>query len=362
MNFLKNILGKKDEPINNYQDFWAWFMNTEKSFFNAIKNGGNIERDFFARLSPKLAELKGGFFYLTGMYDDNTAELVLTPDGDVKNIVFVEELVNDAPKIPGWKFTALKPALDIENVNISMADYMFNSQTLSFYSNDYQEYPDEIDITVVHKDFMEENKAVITNGIFIFLDNFLGELNAVSTIDNLRVIGEHDAQKELIPIAKLKDFLIWREKEFLEKYEGIRYDTENDSYSGLEAELGDGKPVIAIVNTALSEWDRKASHPWILKAEIRYNGETNGLPDNVTYELLNRIEDEVLEELRDIDGYLNIGRQTADGLREVYFACKDFRKPSKIMYQLTNKYADKLDITYDIFKDKYWQCVDRFRS
>jgi hypothetical protein len=51
-------------------------------------------------------------FFLTGMYNDDTVELVLTADGAVKNIVFVEELVNSAPKIEGWKFTALKPALD----------------------------------------------------------------------------------------------------------------------------------------------------------------------------------------------------------------------------------------------------------
>ena len=37
--------------------------------------------------------------------------------------------------------------------------------------------------------------------------------------------------KELIPISKLKDFLTWREKEFIEKYEGTRHNTENDSYA-----------------------------------------------------------------------------------------------------------------------------------
>jgi hypothetical protein len=54
-------------------------------------------------------------FFLTGMMDHNRAELVLTADRTINNIVFVEELVATAPEIPGWKFTALKPALDIEN-------------------------------------------------------------------------------------------------------------------------------------------------------------------------------------------------------------------------------------------------------
>src|SRR5882757_2259292 len=113
MSFLKNIFKTKEEPLQSGEDFWNWFRKNEKTFHKVIKDQGNIEKDFFDKLSPKLNELKDGFFYLTGMYDDNTAELDITADGTVKNIVFVEELIKSAPNIDGWKFTALKPALDI---------------------------------------------------------------------------------------------------------------------------------------------------------------------------------------------------------------------------------------------------------
>ena len=33
----------------------------------------------------------------------NTSELVITPDGVIKNIAFVEELVQAAPKMINWK-------------------------------------------------------------------------------------------------------------------------------------------------------------------------------------------------------------------------------------------------------------------
>ncbi|MEO8150857.1 MAG: hypothetical protein ABI723_24705 [Bacteroidia bacterium] len=187
MSFLKNIFSKKDEPVKSYEDFWNWFHKNEKTFFNVVKEHSNIEKDFFYKLSPKLNEIKDGFFYLTGMYDDNTAELIITADGTIKNIVFAEELVNEAPKIEGWKFTALKPALDIKAVNIEMAGFKFNDENLSFYANDYADYPDEIDITIMHNDFTEENKSAITNGTYIFLDNYLGELGFATTIDNLTV-------------------------------------------------------------------------------------------------------------------------------------------------------------------------------
>jgi len=364
MSFIKKIFNKKEEPIKSYADFWNWFQTNEKTFFTVVKNHKNIEKVFFDKLSPKLAELKkDGYFCLTGMYDDNTAELILTADGDVKNIVFVEELVEQAPKINGWKFTALKPALNIENVSINMAGHQFNSENLFFYSNDHADYPDEIDISIIHNDLTDKNRKQLESGVYIFLDNYLGELDFVNNIDNLKIIGKHEAEKELIPIAKLKDFITWRQKEFIEKYDGVRYDTENDEYSILEAELESGNKLIAAIDTQLLNWDSKASHPWIAVITIKYDGSaTNGMPNEDDCESLNEIDKTILQQLSDKYGYLYIGRQTADGERDIYFACKDFRKPSKVFFNTQQEYANRFEIEYDIYKDKYWQSFERFKS
>jgi len=361
MGILKNLFKTKEQPVKSNGEFWDWFQKNESAFSKVIREQNDIENNFFAKLAPKLNELKDGFYYLTGMFDEKTVELVLTADGAINNIVFIEELVNVAPKIDGWRFTALKPAMPIKDVAIHMGDYKFDSENLNFYSNEDANFPDEISITIVHDDFTEQNKAVITNGVYIFLDNFLGELNAVATIDGLEIIGKKNATKPLVPIEKLKDFLIWRQSEFVEKYEGVRHDTESDSYSALKAELENGNMLLAIINMDLLGWDRKASHPWILNIEIRYNGAgTNGMPDNDTYQLLEKIEEEITKQLKDIDGYLNIGRQTADGVRDIYFACKDFRLPSKIAYTVQQKHSRQIEISYDIYKDKYWRSFDHF--
>ncbi|MCO5948871.1 DUF695 domain-containing protein [Mucilaginibacter flavidus] len=361
MSFFKNIFQTKEPPIKSNEEFWDWFKKNESTFAKVVKEQNDIENNFFAKLAPKLNELKDGFYYLTGMFDKNTVELVLTPDGVINNIVFVEELVNAAPKIDGWRFTALKPALDITDVSIQMGGYNFSSENISFYQNDDTNFPDEIDITIVHDDFNEQNKPAIANGVYIFLDNLLGELNAITTIDRVVLVSKKAAKKPLVPIGKLKDFLAWRQAEFVEKYEGVRHDTESDSYSGLEAKLANGNMLLAIINMDLLAWDRKASHPWILNIEIKYNGAgTNGMPDNDTYQLLEKIEEEITKELKDIDGYLNIGRQTADGVRDIYFACKDFRLPSKTAYTAQQKHSRQIEISYDIYKDKYWRSFDHF--
>ena len=86
------------------------------------------------------------------------------------------------------------------------------------------------------------------------------------------------------------------------------------------------------------------------------------MPNSLTYDLLNEIEDKIMLELKDSDGYLNIGRQTADSVREIYFACIEFRKPSKVLHRIKKEYSNKIELDFDIYKDKYWQSFNRFIS
>lgn len=363
MSLLKTLFGKKSRPIESYSDFWEWFMKNEKKFLQAVKEHDNINELFFNKLSPKLEELNDGFWFLAGMHDENTAELILTADGDIKKIVFIEELVSHAPRIDNWKITALKQPSEKNQFGINMEGYSFDESTMHFYSVDHQDYPDEIDLVIVHNDLTEENKNTIATGAFLALDNSLGELKSVTTIDNVSFISPSEAKKDLIPLEKMRDFLVWREKEFTEKYDGIRHDTDNDNYSGLEGTLENGLPVVALVNKELLNWDRKASHPWITSVTIKYEDKDyRGLPSKETYELLDEIENQLMAQLKDSDGYLNIGRETANNSREIYFACIDFRKPSKVLDKLEKKISKQFNIEFDIYKDKYWQSLDKFMS
>lgn len=364
MGFLNKLLGKKEVSVHSNNDFWNWFLKHEKQFFKAVKNGDNIHKDFFDKLAPRLDEINNGIYFLTGMFDDQTAELILTPDGVIRNIYAIEELVKAAPEIEGWKFTTLKPATTIKDFSIDYDGIKFNTENLKFYPNIQEGYPDEIDLTIVYDDFTEDKKSIVTNGVYIFLDNYLGELHSVTLIDNMKVVGPDGVSDELIPIEKLKDYLIWREKEFVEKYEGTRHNTENDIYSGFEGTAKDGGIIISTINTGVLTWDKKASHPWIVIIKIPFDSSknNNGMPDNETYQFLNEIEDEVIKDLIDVEGYLNIGRETSANKREIFFACKDFRKPSKVLDVLIKKYKADFKISYEIYKDKYWQSFRYFEQ
>lgn len=362
MSFFKRLFGKREQPIETVNDFWKYFEAHAATFHKVVQEHKNIHTEFLDKIGAKLSQLSEGIFYLTGMYDDNTAELILTPDGNITMVAFIEDLVAAAPNIPNWRFTALKPSSSIENTNISMDGFDFSKDTLFFYENSNEEYPDEIDITMVHKDYSEANERPIVSGIYIFLDNYLGELNAIADIDGMSFANLETATEELVPIEKLKAYLNWRKKEFIEKYEGTRFSSDEDSYRVYEAKNKNQEPFIAVMNTSLLNWDSKASHPWILDVTFNFDGsENNGLPMQEELGLMTTIEDGIMELLKDEDGYLNIGRETGGNERCIYFACKEFRKPCIILPKFQRNYP-QLDIQYRIYKDKYWRSFSHYPS
>lgn len=363
MSIFNRIFGKKEEnsnfEIKSYKDFWDWFLTKEEEFFKVIKGHKNIEKDFFDVIAPKLRLINEDYYFLCGMFDDTTAELIITVDGDIKNIVFAEELIAEAPALNHWKFTALKPEMKASN-GIEMEGYKFSAENIFFVSNEIENYPDEIDISFVYDGLNDRNKDLITNGICIFLDNFLGELNFATQIDTFNIVNKTDVSGDLIPVSKLKEFLAWREKEFIERNRNVKDIGDEDSYSLFEATLKNGLPLIATINTTALNFDSKSSYPWISVLKIHYDGtKNNGLPENKDFQNLEDIEESAYQKFKTSGDSIYIGRETAENLREIYFANKGFRNPSKILREIVKQNAN-YKMSLEVYKDKYWQNFERF--
>jgi len=353
-----------DSPIATIADFWKWFERHADLFYRAIDEGTDIENKFFSPLADQLYKLHERIFFLVGINKEtNIAELTFTPDAIIRNIAFVEDLVKEAPQLEKWQFVALKQASDVEGFGVKMFGRDFSNKNIQFYPVEHPEFPDEIDIMAVYDDYDEKDHDDIFNGVCIYLDNALGELKSITMIDNMRVRGPGDDITELIPIEKLDAYLLWREKEFVERYTDITHYSKDDHYGSYEGELENGMPIFAIVNHTLLNWDHKASHPWILVVMVHYDADPEtGLPNDKIYKLMEDLEVELMDRLKDVDGYINLIRETGNGLREINFACREFRKPSRVMEEMTIKYAEHFRIEFDIYKDKYWRSFDKFNG
>jgi hypothetical protein len=364
MNPFKKIFGSRQKAEDMSEvDLWEWFPRHAAEFLRIIKANDQVDEKFLGKIMPRLQSMNDQFYCVVGMYDSDTAELVITAEGDVKSFVFVEELVGRAPAVQGWKFTALNPPTNMTSSRLSINGYEFDSNNIRFYYDDDAAYPDNINISLLYDQYSEQDEKLIQQGSLLFLENSLGEMNTATQIDDLIVAAACPDGKEPIPIGKLEDFLIWREKELIEKYEGTHHGSENDLYSIMEAQDNDGLPVLASIKCELLEWELKASHPWMMVIEITYDGKKRkGLPGDDTLTAMNLFEDILEQQLPGHEGYLNLGRQTYNGTRIIYFACKEFRRSSKTAAALIHQHQGRLTMTYDIYKDKYWMSLNRFRD
>ncbi|GHM99167.1 hypothetical protein WSM22_06570 [Cytophagales bacterium WSM2-2] len=347
------------KPIT-YADFWTWFQLNEKAFFNAVKDPQKTNEDFLDKISAKLKELREGYSCGTRFFE-GAAELVFSANRKVKNFIFVEDLVDAAPVIAGWKFFAFRPALPPEDASFLIGDFRFTVHGLGFITKEDPKYPDEIDISIVYLSIPEDKKELALTALLIYLENSLGEVKCATLIDRLSLVQKQDMD-DTIPLEKLKDYLFWREQEFIEKYESDYYsNTKDDVYLRYEGETEKGHIVISEVNSSILAWGRSASYPWISRVIIKYGDASKGeLPDQATHILMKEIETEITNQLNEVTPCLCVAADTHDGVREIYFVCKDFRKPSRIIDEVLRKDSSRFEITYDIYKDKYWRTFDKY--
>ena len=363
MSFLKKLfVPSREIVITDYASFWQWFLLNQKEFYPILQSRIDIETRVLSRLIPALHQVNNGLFCLCGFQQDNCAELIISAEGNIRNFVFAEDLVAHAPDIPGWKFTALKPPAGLDSFSTKLKGYEFSREKISFYPKTNPDYPDEISLVFVHEDYTGQNAEDIESGVFIFLENALGELNLATTIDELKIGGDASG-KELIPLQKLLPYLKWREAEFVGKYRGGRYNTELDRYATFSGKDSRGRSSIGLMNTDLLQWDAKASHPWMMTITINYGQhQKNGMPDKVMFQKMDQFEQELGSLLTDSNGYLNIGRQTYNGIRSIFFACTEFRHASRIAASVISGYKDSVEADYSITRDKYWLTVEKFSS
>jgi hypothetical protein len=93
-------LGKKKRS-NHLTISGTGLKKMKRIFPSRLNPGKTSKKIFFSQLSPMLNQLREEIYSVTGMFDEDTVELILTAEGAVKNIPFVEELVGAAPRIDG---------------------------------------------------------------------------------------------------------------------------------------------------------------------------------------------------------------------------------------------------------------------
>lgn len=351
-----------DKKVNNYyeNDFWDWFVKNEASFKQLGKVTPAEEEQLLEIIIVELSKFNPWLQVLSGQCNEDNTELIITVDGDVALFTVVEGLINKAPLVPGWRFTAHKPAMDIANLSISMYDIDFNEETVHFYPILEDKYPDDILLVITHKYFDASKMPDFRSGMIDFVENGIGELNIATQIDELTFGPEPDDKSKLIPISKLNGYLTWRKKEAENSYHFSDIYYPENRFDSIEGEDHEGNVIIASVNLGFADWPYKFMYGWMVSVSIDYPQSEKGLPTPAVMKVLEEEEAKIIEQLTNQSETLYTACKTYKGDRTLYFFSKKYDQPSKILNILTDSDDITSSLMFFVEKDRYWRSVDEF--
>jgi hypothetical protein len=351
---------KEGEVQQTITAFWQWFVDNEHRFRGLEKNDSDQALSFLEELIAKMQPFNPYLKALAGPDNNGNYELIITSDGDIALFCKVEELVKAAPPVPNWVFTAHKPALGFEGISIDLYGLEFTTDTTSFYPIVQENYPDEVSIVITHTEYNAALDEHFQAGGMIYLENGLGEVNAATKIDHYETgpLPGADQGIEVIPMSKLDEYLHWREKEFVEKYESVPAERP-DTYHLLEAEDKDGKKMLLTVNMDCRYWDKKPAYSWLLQVNINYTGDENGFPSSAQLIELQTLEEEIFTLLPG-DRTILAGNKTYDNCKNIYFYVSEYKTTATLLNQYVESKETVYEILFFIRRDKYWRVMEQY--
>lgn len=197
--------------------FWNWFQDNNKTIQNLIneipKNQKHICFWINKNLSYYCKEID---FIIVFPKNGNTkSELIITANGNPEYFNQVIDLVDNAPQLKNWKFTAfIQPIEKIEEVMDELdKPYVFQDITLKaselkFMAINYEENIQKLDIIIFFKLFnIHCNNKTLNQAIYIILQDLLGEKSLYQNINLIHLAQMPDNAEQLVYLHDLQSFI-----------------------------------------------------------------------------------------------------------------------------------------------------------
>ena len=136
-----------------------------------------------------------------------------------------------------------------------------------------------------------------------------------------------------------------------------------EKFSVIQATMANGKPVIGSFNLAYKNYDKKTKYPWCLKIAIGLNLDSlfeNGLPKDSESKVANKLEDDLLAEVKKLSTAHYVGHLFNDTFLDIYIYLDDPEKVHNYLQTQINKEGLIRGFGYEINKDPSWATVKEF--
>jgi hypothetical protein len=173
---LTGLVSLTMAQASQYSNFWTWFQANEADF----PTTSEFDATYGDELSGRLTDIKSGLVYEIAILDDAENELIISGDGIKELIPFVQDVVNSAPAIDGWKIIAFRPRMDdYASFTLNFGERNFDPKKLWCWSRIED---GSFDLVIYHAEYSDEVRNLLVNGTYVLLDMALGEYDVMTGI------------------------------------------------------------------------------------------------------------------------------------------------------------------------------------
>jgi len=197
--------------------FWNWFQDNNQTIKN-LKNETLINQK---QICYWLAKQLGfyskdlDFMIVFPKKENKKTELIITANGNPDYFNQVEELINNAPVLKHWKFTAfIQPTANIDEIINGLDEpYVFQEITIKtseikFLPLHYDAKIKKLDIIIYLKNYTTNcNTKTWQQIIYIILQDVLGEIALYQSINFVQLAQLSNVSEDLIELYELQFYI-----------------------------------------------------------------------------------------------------------------------------------------------------------
>ncbi|HEY2583304.1 MAG TPA: hypothetical protein VGI43_15945 [Mucilaginibacter sp.] len=192
--------------------FWNWFEENNKPYLLLDEADEEVRDQLLQDLETHLHEYCDELWFELGGMPGEEQELIITAEGNTDFFEQVEALLDSAPVINGWRFTAFIQPVESENT-INYEGVELKRDDLWFMPLQSASNPKSIGIRVCapNYDFLKENDW-FKNAVYKMLDTVLGEKSFAIDINHVDYgqLPEKPEEHGMIELAELPAYIKWK--------------------------------------------------------------------------------------------------------------------------------------------------------
>ncbi len=202
------LITQDEDPVD---EFWRWFEDHLSNI--AVLN--DAEMPFWDVVLQQLKRIDSRLWFELSHPNGKIRELIITAAGHEDAFPIVDAAVARAPKIDGWKFISLKPAMGFD-FQTSYEGITFDPRLMWFLPMLSSSRPQNLRLRVGVPNLTAEIKPKADNAVLVILDTALGERAAAADIQYLEVVRLPDSPDDngYIELHELPKYIEYRKRKF----------------------------------------------------------------------------------------------------------------------------------------------------